>query len=114
MTTSETLDVFQDFLNWDNTEQVDVTLDRKTTGCVVRTVDNALRRAITGSDTRTAGIQLGSDTTVWNIPAAQLETSDEIQEGDTITDEDSVVWIVKSIALLTFRSRWRCVCVKQR
>jgi hypothetical protein len=69
---------------------------------------------LNGSDTQTAGVQLGSDSTVWNIPATLLESGDVIEEGDTITDANVVVWTVKGVSLLTWETRWRCVCTKQR
>ncbi len=108
-----TLDVSQDFLNFDNTEEVTVSLIR-TTGTTARTVDNGLRRGTTLNDSQIAGVQLGSNSRVWNIPNEQLTSGDEIVAGDTITDEDSVVWKVKGVSFLTFETRWRCVCTKQK
>lgn len=108
-----TLDVTQDFLNWDNTEAVTVSLIR-TTGTTARSIANGLRRAINRTDSQVAGIQIGSESTVWNIPVAQMTTGDEIKEGDTVTDDDAIVWRIKIVALLTFKTRWRLVCTKQR
>lgn len=108
-----TLDVTKDYLNWDNTEAVTVSLIR-TTGTTARTIANALRRAINRTDSQVAGVQIGAESTAWNIAVDQMTTGDEIKEGDTVTDADSVVWTVKIVALLTFKTRWRVVCTKNR
>jgi hypothetical protein len=108
------LDVSDDYLLWDNTESATVTIKRAGVANVARSVSRALRRGINGNDAQVAGVQIGSDSVVWNIAVAELETGDEIEEGDTITDSSSVVWIVKAVSLFTWRTRWRAVCTKSR
>ena len=110
---ANTIDVTTDYLIFDNTEAVTVTLKRAA-GDTARSVTSALQRAVTRNDSQTAGVQIGSDSTVWHIANDELTSGDAIKEGDTITDAASVVWTVKGVSFGTFETRWRCVCVKQR
>ena len=57
-----------------------------------------------------AGLEPGD--MAWNLQANT--TAIVPAPGDTITDGDSVVWTILSVAKMTLGTRWRCVSRQQR
>jgi hypothetical protein len=107
-----TLDVSTDYKIADNTEPVTV-ITKRASGNTSISVTGALRRAVRREHQFFGGVSLQGDELIWNIPDGQLSGA-ELQKGDTITDAQSVVWTILSVAILTFGSRWRAVCRQER
>lgn len=114
-----TLPVDQDLLLADNNQTVTVTVKRSAGDTQIE-VAGALKRALNRPQESFSGVVLQGNELVWNIPNEGL-SGDEIEPGDTITedaiadiDANSVVWTVLTVAKLTFGTRWRAVCRKQR
>lgn len=108
-----TLDVYSDYLLFDNTEPVDVTL--RSIDEEVR-IENALRRQLSRREQDLYGALLTNQSVIWEIPVEQLGPFD-VQEGDFISElenDSTTVWTVVSAQHATLKTRWRCVCNKQR
>ena len=105
------LNVDDDYLIFDNTEAVTVTLNRSGTAEEV-VVSNALRRALTREDRRTV-VALKVDNTIWNIAVTQLGATKTLKNGDTIT-AGTEIWHVEAVTMNTWRTRWRAVCTLGR
>jgi uncharacterized protein YerC len=109
-----TLDLSDDYQFFDNTESVNVEI--RSISQTVR-VDNALRRSLSKREQESLGGLLTNSSVVWEIPVAEFGDAYDIQEGDFIYELDPdrpLTWSVVSASLATLRTRWRCVCNKQR
>ncbi len=105
------LNVDDDYLIFDNTESVTVTLKRSA-GDEEVVVTKALRRALTREDRRTVAT-LKADSTTWHVAVTQLGATKTLKNGDTIT-AGAEIWHVKAVTLNTWRTRWRAVCTLGR
>lgn len=98
------------------TESVTLTTKRgpnnQTTGIPIN-ISHAWQRDITREDVALGRVRAGSNGIVWHIPDVLLNGT-EIENGDKITDSDSVVWTVKSTTRVRLRTHWRCVCQKDK
>jgi hypothetical protein len=109
------LDVSQHYKLWHNTELVSVHQPGWANGEAneeKHNVDYALRRSLTQLDIAVAELSVGYVGCVWNIAAAELPDKCEFKRDYWIEASDGN-WTVKSVDLQTFKSRWRCVCVRQ-
>ncbi len=114
-----TLDLSSDYELFDNTEPVDVVLKSLGGTAAENTVrvENALRRELSKREQESLGGLLNNRSVVWEIPVEQLGDSVEIQEGDVILElepDAPLRWTVVSTQLATLKTRWRCICNKQR
>lgn len=110
-----TLDVSQHCLLWHNTELVDVHKVGFANGEATDTkykVKNALRRSLDQRDLVANELSAAVVACVFNIPAIQLPSKLELKRNDFIEANDGN-WTILSASLLTFKTRWRCVCVRQ-
>lgn len=110
-------DYSNEYLFWDNTEAVTVTIKRPGTPATTNiAIARAYREDLDHDTAKLFDIWSPQDAQVWNIPAA-LMGSDELRETDLITDASSVVWTVKAAVLErvgTSAVSWRAVCHKEQ
>ncbi len=122
------VDASQSYLHWANTETVLVILKRGPVPEVWVTAEvTARRRVFSRREQLLGGAQLPLDGLVWNVPDLLLNATratDEpvrrIRAGDLIVETtlaayeasnpDQPAWKVETAQLVTFGSRWRCVC----
>lgn len=107
-----------DYLWWDNTEAVTVTLRTAGVADDPVSVAVALREDVSRRLADSLGVQLRGDDLAWNIPAA-LMSGKEIHPGDFITDAGSVVYTVnpggvQKIGVGGSVSHFLCLTTRQR
>lgn len=102
------LDVSQDHLSFDNSETVTVTL-RRSPPVQLSGVPGVLRRGFDAKRHAFDGIAVRTGDTIFNLPSAALP-GQEIRPGDALTDTAGTTWQILAASLLTFRTRWRCLC----
>ncbi|QDU06826.1 hypothetical protein [Gimesia aquarii] len=103
------------YLKMPGTEPVTLTTKRGVNNDVLQTqsISHAWQRDITRDDVAKGLVLTAPEGIVWNIPDVLL-AGKEIETGDTITDSDSVVWIVMSITRVRLRTHWRCICRREK
>lgn len=114
------LDITNDYLIFDNTEAITLTLKRNA-GNLTVTASNALRGRvpIRTEPTRFSGA-LATDTLSFFIPHDQIvedRAGESPEVGDTITDGSSNVYTIESasqVAMATSVSGWRCIVNPER
>ena len=77
------------------------------------TVSHAWVRNLTRKDVAKGLVASAHEGIVWNIPNALLSGA-EIETGDTITDQNSVVYTVMSVTRVRLRTHWRCICRREK
>jgi hypothetical protein len=74
-----------------------------------------LKTKIDSSRDAFADIQLQGDEAVWLVSAtAAIAASVELEQGDTIEQEDGTTWEVVRSSLVTLDARFRALCRKVR
>lgn len=111
-----TIDKSENYLTWDDTQAVTVSLIRNA-GTTAVSVGVALPAQLSRRDT--VALAATSDTAekVWSVPDALLNPASQgrrITRNDTITDAAGVVWRVVSAEQVEDGTCWRCVCAPQR
>lgn len=96
---SAQIDYSDDWQWWDNTEPVTVSLARQS-GTTTVAITAAFRGDISRNAADALGVELVANSQIWSIPAA-LMGSNELCQGDTITDEAGIVWNVEAAVLVT-------------
>ncbi len=76
-------------------------------------VSHAWMRDVTSEDVALGRIRAAATGIVWHIPNVLLNGT-AIENGDKITDSDSVIWTVKSSTRVRLKTHWRCVCQKDK
>ena len=105
-------DVSTDYLIFDNVEALTVTLKRNAGDTTVE-VTKALQQQVDRGELEAAGVRITGQAKSWSIAVTEMGSS-EFTEGDTVTDDDSVIWTVKTIALKTWDSSWVIACQRER
>ena len=77
------------------------------------TVSHAWMRILTRNDAAKGLVTSAHEGIVWNIPNVLLNGA-EIETGDTITDQNSVVYTVMSVTRVRLRTHWRCICRREK
>ena len=113
-----------DWQYWDNTEAVTVSFRRSNAAEEDTEIEiaTALREDLDRREASYLGVQISSDSTVWNVPCSLLVESTEegevvrdLREGDRIADAESNIWIVISAMkerVGNAEISWRAVCSK--
>ena len=104
-----TISAATNYLHWHNTEAVTF----KRSGESNLALQYGKRRAVRHNEITAhggGGIARGM---VWNLPAAEIEAQ---ESGAVVSIDDQITagsetWKVVSVELLTWQSRWRCVCL---
>ena len=99
------------YLTWDNTEPVVVTLVGDATVAV--NISNAGRSAPNKRDVAALGLVQDTESRVYLIPNILLNPAAEgyrIRRRAKITDSRGVVWFVVGVDLIEHETTWRCVC----
>lgn len=73
------------------------------------TISHAWVRNLTRNDVAKGLVTSAHEGIVWNIPNVLLNGV-EIETGDTISDQNSVVYTVMSVTRVRLRTHWRCIC----
>lgn len=102
-----------DFLRFDGLEAVTVQLVGAANKNQEIPVSHALPRPIDIRRDTLLGIELATDSKVWNIRKSDLQGA-ELRENDLIIDGSGNKWKVVSLSLRTFSTRYRAVCNKLR
>lgn len=104
------------YKGWHDTEEVTVTFKRDTDIDV--SVSVAKRSAVDEKAATAAGVRLTGDELFFHIPVTLLEADEsfpgDLQNGDKITDANSVVYIVKHHQLLSYGTRYKALCSRSR
>jgi len=113
---SAQIDYSLDWQWWDNTESLTVELFRSAGASSEVSVSAAFRGDIERKAVEFFGLEVVQNSQVWSVPASLLG-SDELLQGDTLTDGDGVVWTVEAATLNTIGTSklfWSAVTNKQR
>ena len=113
MVTTQQLDYL--YLKMPGTEPVTLTTRRGVNNDTTATVSvsHAWMRDITRDDIAKGLVTSAHEGIVWNIPNVLLSGA-EIETGDTITDQNSVVYTVMSVTRVRLRTHWRCICRREK
>lgn len=111
MTTNAT-DATGYHLNASNRETVRLVIER-ISGNTPLSVAGSFHRGLTIREGAVLGLQAGENGRVWNLPNANM-LGQEARPGDRIRQTDGTSWRIIDAANVTFGSRWRCVCVRER
>lgn len=101
--TTAQIDYSRDWRYWDNTESVDVTMERA--GGVSRTVpiSDAFRGDVEGKISNYPELIVSDKTVIWSVPYELLCPSNTLQEVNEIEACDGI-WIVDQATLITIGS----------
>lgn len=102
-----------DFLTFDNLEAVTVQLQGRNNENQEIPVEYALKRRVDIRRDILAGLELASDSQVWNVRKSDLGGA-ELRESDLIIDGSGTRWKIISLSLVSFNTRYRAVCNKLR
>lgn len=107
-----TLEIDDDYLMFDGTESVTLTL-RRVSGDVEVSIANALRQPMTRRFAQAGGVSIEEADTVFSVPDAQLNPSGNgrrVQSLDLVEDAAGVVYVVIQAMQATLRTRWDLIC----
>lgn len=113
MLTTQPLDYL--YLKIPGTEPVTLTTRRGVNNDTTSTVSisHAWMRDITRDDVAKGLVISAKESITWNIPNVLLGGA-EIETGDTIKDQNNVVYTVMSATCVRLRTHWRCICRREK
>lgn len=104
------LDVDADYQVIDNPEAVTLKSRPSGDGTTVNVPWQAMRLPATLKERVYVGVEASVTAGVFVLLRSAQATMPKV--GDKITDEDAVVWEVRSVEASVWRRSWRCVCTQ--